>query len=88
MAKPAKVIITCAVTGAIHTPTMSRYLPLTPADITKQAIDAANAGAAILHLHARDPIDGRPSADPEVFAEFLAPIKAATDAVINITRAC
>ncbi len=83
--KSNKVIITCAVTGAIHTPTMSQYLPLTPADIAKQAIDAAQAGAAILHLHARDPKDGRPSADPELFAEFLAPIKGATDAVINIT---
>ncbi len=86
MARPSnKVIITCAVTGAIHTPSMSKYLPLTPADIAQQAIDAANAGASILHLHARDPSDGRPSADPEIFAQILAPIKAATDAVINIT---
>jgi len=89
MTKPAKksnkVIITCAVTGAIHTPTMSPYLPLTPKDIAAQAIDAAKAGAAILHLHARDPVDGRPSADPEIFAEFLPTIKAATNAVINIT---
>jgi uncharacterized protein (DUF849 family) len=83
--KPNKVIITCAVTGAIHTPTMSQYLPLTPKDIAQQAIDAANAGAAILHLHARDPVDGRPSADPEIFGQFLPVIKAATDAVINIT---
>ena len=80
-----KIIITCAVTGAIHTPTMSRYLPMTSQDIARQAIDAAAAGASILHLHARDPKDGRPSADPALFAEFLAPIKAATDAVINIT---
>lgn len=64
---------------------MSDYLPLTPDDIATQAIDAANAGASILHLHARDPIDGRPSADPDIFAEILAPIKQATDAVINIT---
>jgi uncharacterized protein (DUF849 family) len=85
MAKSKKVIITCAVTGAIHTPSMSDYLPLTPKDIANQAIDAANAGASILHLHARDPKDGRPSADPEIFAEILAPIKQATDAVINIT---
>ncbi|MBE2245017.1 MAG: 3-keto-5-aminohexanoate cleavage protein [Burkholderiaceae bacterium] len=86
MAKRAdKVVITCAVTGAIHTPTMSEHLPLTPAQIAEQAIDAANAGAAILHLHARNPADGRPSADPDVFAQFLAPIKAATEAVINIT---
>jgi uncharacterized protein (DUF849 family) len=82
---PNKVIITCAVTGAIHTPSMSKYLPLTPADIANQAIDAAKAGASILHLHARDPVDGRPSADPEIFAQILAPIKAATNAVINIT---
>lgn len=85
MAKSKKIIITCAVTGAIHTPSMSDYLPLTPDDIATQAIDAANAGASILHLHARDPIDGRPSADPDIFAEILAPIKQATDAVINIT---
>jgi uncharacterized protein (DUF849 family) len=79
------VIITCAVTGAIHTPTMSEHLPLTPNQIAQQAVDAAKAGAAILHLHARNPEDGRPSADPEVFAQILAPIKAATNAVINIT---
>ncbi|WP_442793483.1 3-keto-5-aminohexanoate cleavage protein [Paraburkholderia sp. HP33-1] len=83
--KPHKVIITCAVTGAIHTPSMSPYLPLTPADIARHAIDAARAGAAILHMHARDPRDGRPSADPSVFGEFLPVIKAETDAVINIT---
>jgi uncharacterized protein (DUF849 family) len=85
MAKASKVIITCAVTGAIHTPSMSPYLPLTPQDIASQAIEAANAGAAILHLHARDPIDGKPSADPEIFRQFLPAIKQATDAVINIT---
>jgi uncharacterized protein (DUF849 family) len=85
MAKTGKVIITCAVTGAIHTPSMSRHLPLTPQEIATQAIDAAKAGAAILHLHARDPRDGRPSADPDVFAQFLTPIRQATDAVINIT---
>jgi len=85
MAKQSKVIITCAVTGAIHTPTMSPHLPLTPAQIAEQAIEAAQAGAAILHLHARDPQDGRPSADPDVFAQFLSPIKQATNAVINIT---
>ncbi|TSD59530.1 3-keto-5-aminohexanoate cleavage protein [Variovorax sp. KBS0712] len=84
MAK-SKVIITCAVTGAIHTPTMSPHLPLTPEAIAQQAIDAAKAGAAILHLHARNPEDGRPSADPELFAKFLGPIRDATDAVINIT---
>lgn len=80
-----KVIISCAVTGSVHTPTMSPYLPLTPDDIAQQAIDAAVAGAAILHLHARDPGDGRPTADPAVFDRFVPRIKAATDAVINIT---
>lgn len=81
----SKVIISCAVTGAIHTPSMSPYLPLTPEQIAQQAIEAAQAGAAILHLHARDPVDGRPSADPRVFQQFVPQIAAATDAVINIT---
>ena len=80
-----KVIITCAVTGAIHTPTMSAHLPITPEQIASQAIEAAEAGAAILHLHARDPVDGRPTADPAVYMQFLPDIKAATNAVINIT---
>lgn len=80
-----KVIITCAIIGAVHTPTMSPYLPASPEEIAQQAIEAAHAGAAILHLHARDPTDGRPSADPAVFLQFLPKIKAATDAVINIT---
>jgi uncharacterized protein (DUF849 family) len=80
-----KVIITCAVTGAIHTPTLSGALPYTPADIAKQAIDAARAGAAILHLHARDPKDGSPTGSPDVFAQFLPEIHAMTDAVINLT---
>jgi uncharacterized protein (DUF849 family) len=80
-----KVIITCAVTGAIHTPTLSDGLPYTPADIAKQAIDAARAGAAILHLHARDPQDGSPTGNPDVFAQFLPEIHAATEAVINLT---
>ena len=80
-----KVIITCAITGAIHTPTMSQYLPLTPEQIAEQAIEAANAGAAILHLHARDPKDGRPTADPKVFQQFVPKIAQATRAVINIT---
>ena len=80
-----KVIITCAVTGAIHTPTLSDGLPYTPADIAKQAIDAARVGAAILHLHARDPKDGSPTGNPDVFAQFLPEIHAATDAVINLT---
>jgi uncharacterized protein (DUF849 family) len=80
-----KVIISCAVTGAIHTPTMSPYLPLTPEEITTQAIEAAEAGAAILHLHARNPLDGRPTADPEIFSQFVPRIAGATNAVINIT---
>jgi uncharacterized protein (DUF849 family) len=80
-----KLIITCAVTGAVHTPTMSPHLPLTPRDIAAQAIEAAQAGAAILHLHARDPANGRPSADPAVFAQFLPAIREGTDAVINLT---
>lgn len=80
-----KVIISCAVTGSVHTPTMSPYLPLTPDEIAQQAIEAAEAGAAILHLHARDPADGRPTPDPKVFDQFVPRIRAATDAVINIT---
>ena len=83
--KPEKIIISCAVTGSVHTPTMSPYLPVTPEQIAEQAIEAAEAGAAILHLHARDPRDGRPTADPAVFDQFVPRIKAATDAVINIT---
>jgi 3,5-dioxohexanoate:acetyl-CoA acetone transferase len=86
MAKASnKVIITCAVTGAIHTPTLSAGLPFTPADIAAQAIAAAKAGAAILHLHARNPADGSPTGDPDVFAQFLPDIHASTDAVINLT---
>jgi uncharacterized protein (DUF849 family) len=81
----AKVIITCAVTGAIHTPSMSAALPLTPQEIATQAIEAAQAGAAILHLHARNPEDGSPTGDPRVFAQFLPAIKEQTDAVINLT---
>ena len=80
-----KVIITCAVTGAMHTPSMSPHLPLTPQEIAEQAIEVANAGAAILHLHARDPKDGRPTADPDVFGRFLPAIRSATDSVINLT---
>jgi len=83
MAKP--VIITCAVTGSVHTPSMSPHLPVTPGEIAEQAIEAAEAGAAILHLHARDPKDGRPSPDPAVFGQFLPRIKQSCDAVVNIT---
>lgn len=85
MAKKRKAIITCAVTGAIHTPSMSKYLPVTADEIAEAGIAAAKAGAAILHLHARDPKDGHPSQDPELFRPFLKKIKASTDAVINIT---
>ncbi|MGO4156575.1 3-keto-5-aminohexanoate cleavage protein [Cupriavidus sp. YAF13] len=85
MAARSKAIITCAPTGAIHTPSMSPYLPVTADEIATAAIDAAKAGAAILHLHARDPKDGRPSQDPALFRPFLSKIKAATNAVINIT---
>jgi len=86
MAKQAeKIIISCAITGAVHTPTMSDFLPVTPDEIASQAIGAAEAGAAILHLHARDPNNGRPTPDPDVFLSFLPRIKQATDAVVNIT---
>lgn len=85
MAKQRKVIITCAVTGAIHTPSMSPYLPVTPDEIVEAALGAAEAGAAILHLHARDPETGRPDQSPEAFAPFLSRIKQASDAVVNLT---
>jgi uncharacterized protein (DUF849 family) len=80
-----KVIITCAITGGIHTPSMSAHLPVTPDQIAANAIEAAEAGAAILHLHARNPEDGRPTQDPGAFARFLPRIKQATDAVLNLT---
>jgi len=80
-----KVIITCAVTGAIHTPSMSPHLPITPDEIAEAAIGAARAGAAIVHLHAREPKDGRPTQDPKMFMQFLPKIKAASDVVINLT---
>jgi uncharacterized protein (DUF849 family) len=80
-----KVIITCAVTGSVHTPSMTPYLPITPDDIARESIEAAEAGAAIIHLHARDPKDGRPTPDPDVFMQFLPRIKQTTDAVVNIT---
>jgi uncharacterized protein (DUF849 family) len=85
MAATRKVVITCAVTGSIHTPTMTPYLPITPDEIAQAAIGAAEAGAAIIHLHARDPKDGRPTPDPEVFMQFLPRIKQSCDAVLNIT---
>ena len=80
-----KVIISCAVTGAIHTPSMSDHLPITPEQIAQSSIEAAEAGAAIIHLHARDPETGEPTPDPAVFMRFLPVIKQATDAVVNIT---
>lgn len=85
MAEPRKVIITCAVTGAIHTPSMSPHLPITPEEIVSDAVAAAEAGAAILHLHARNPETGQPDQTPEAFARFLPRIKQQTNAVINIT---
>ncbi len=85
MSQARKVIITCAPTGAIHTPSMSPHLPVTADEIADAAIAAAEAGAAILHLHARDPADGRPSQDPAFFVPFLQKIKAHTNAVINLT---
>jgi uncharacterized protein (DUF849 family) len=80
-----KVIITCAVTGSIHTPSMSPHLPVTPAEIAEAAIGAGEAGAAIVHLHARNPEDGRPEQTPEAFMRFLPAIKKASNVVINIT---
>ncbi len=80
-----KVIITCAITGAIHTPSMSPHLPVTPEEIADSAVAAAEAGAAILHLHARDPETGRPDQSPEAFGRFLPRVKQRTNAVINLT---
>ncbi|MBS3023673.1 MULTISPECIES: BKACE family enzyme [Acidiphilium] len=80
-----KVIITCAITGAIHTPSMSPHLPVTPEEIAESAVAAAEAGAAILHLHARDPETGRPDQSPEAFGRFLPRVKQRTNAVINLT---
>lgn len=80
-----KVIITCAVTGAIHTPSMSPHLPVTPEQIADAAVEAAEAGAAIVHLHARDPVTGRPDQSPEAFARFLPVIKQRSACVVNLT---
>ena len=80
-----KVIITCAITGSVHTPSMSPHLPVTPDEIARSAIEAAEAGAAIVHLHARRPDTGQPTQDPSLYAQFLPRIKAASDVVINIT---
>lgn len=80
-----KVIISCALTGSVHTPTMSQYLPITPAQIVASGLDAAEADAAILHIHAREPETGRPSGDPELFRQICSPLAESTDAIINIT---
>ncbi len=80
-----KAIISCAITGAMHTPTMSEFLPLSPEQIAAEAIAAAEAGAAIVHLHARNPETGEPTSDPAIFSRFLPQIRDASDAVINIT---
>ena len=85
MAEKRKVIITCAVTGSIHTPTMSPYLPITPQEIADAAVGAAQAGAAIVHLHARDPVDGHPTQDPKYFRVFAADIARRSDVVLNFT---
>lgn len=85
MAQARKVIVTCAVTGSIHTPSMSPYLPVTPQQIADAAVAAAEAGAAIVHLHARDPETGRPVQTPEAFARFLPLIKQRSDVIVNIT---
>lgn len=85
MKRRDKVIITCAITGAAHTPSMSPYLPITPEQITEHALEAAEAGAAMIHLHAREPKDGFPTTDPDVYAQFLKPIKDGCNAIINIT---
>ena len=84
-AKQSKVIITCAVTGSIHTPSMSPHLPVTPEEIAAGAIGAAEAGAAIVHLHAREPADGRPTQDPKMFLRFLPAIRKASNVVVNLT---
>lgn len=80
-----KTIISCAITGAIHTPSLSPYLPVTPAEIAEQSISAANSGAAIIHLHARQPKDGKPTNNPDIFRQFLSKINSASDAILNIS---
>ncbi len=83
--KKRKVIVTCAITGSVHTPSMSPYLPITPDEIAASAIEAAAAGASVVHLHARDPESGRPTQDPEIYRQFLPKIVEACDVVVNIT---
>jgi uncharacterized protein (DUF849 family) len=85
MAKPRKVVISCAITGSIHTPSMSPHLPVTPDEIAASAIGAAEAGAAVVHLHARKSETGQPDQTPEAFMKFLPRIKQQSNAIINIT---
>src|SRR5215468_5177503 len=85
MATPNKVIITCAITGSIHTPSMSPHLPITPDQIADSAIGAADAGAAIVHLHARNPETGKPDQSPEAFAPILQLVKKRSDCIVNLT---
>ncbi len=85
MSASSKVVISCAITGSAHTPSMSPALPIGPADIIEQSIAAAEAGASIIHLHARMPDDGRPTGDPDIYARFLPSIRQRTDAVVNLT---
>ena len=85
MAVQNKIIVTCAITGSIHTPSMSPYLPITAEEIARESIAAAEAGASVVHLHARDPQNGRPSQDPALFSRFLGTIAASSDVVINLT---
>jgi uncharacterized protein (DUF849 family) len=85
MKSARKIIVSCAITGSVHTPTMSKYLPITPSQIVESGLEAAKAGAAILHIHARDPENGRPSADPALFQQICSVLSERTDAVINIT---
>jgi uncharacterized protein (DUF849 family) len=85
MSEQPKVIITCAVTGSVHTPTMSEFLPITPEQIADEAVAAADAGAAIVHLHAREPATGRPTGNPEIYGQFLRRIRERSDVVLNIT---
>src|ERR1700751_6040166 len=85
MFQQKKVIISCAVTGAIHTPSMSPHLPITAEEIAEASIGAAEAGAAIIHLHARDPVTGKPDQRPQAFRPFLETIKSRSDAIVNLT---
>jgi uncharacterized protein (DUF849 family) len=85
MAANDKVIITCAVTGSIHTPTMSPHIPITPNEIAEESVAAAEAGASIIHLHARDPENGKPTPSADVFMQFLPRIKQSCNAVVNVT---